>query len=104
MLTTFFTFQSGYIQINSLKSIYDKIENFTFQSGYIQMAAKKTSHSGGTLFTFQSGYIQMGIGIHSCIASTYLYIPIWLYSNPAVSFNYSSVSTFTFQSGYIQIY
>ena len=37
VISSIFTFQSGYIQIDKLMAEIGRIDNFTFQSGYIQI-------------------------------------------------------------------
>ena len=54
-----FTFQSGYIQITSLKADTAFLLPFTFQSGYIQIMEKLEQVEATLTFTFQSGYIQI---------------------------------------------
>ena len=54
-------------------------------------------------FTFQSGYIQILFPIYWHYLLYFLYIPIWLYSNPREIFFELIGNNFTFQSGYIQI-
>ena len=142
----FFTFQSGSIQIIKVLSMYWCSGSFTFQSGSIQMLLFVyyymfwfTLHSnlvlfkcgtgcpyciGCTGFTFQSGSIQIKTA-EGNFFWTYLYIPIWFYSNIIcfliLSLNLSlyipiwfysnginntinsTNITFTFQSGSIQI-
>ena len=56
---TFFTFQSGYIQIAVAAIKFYKFVTFTFQSGYIQMELSQMVVQFVLNFTFQSGYIQM---------------------------------------------
>ena len=104
IISSCFTFQSGYIQIKLFNISFDKLLSFTFQSGYIQI-----------LFPIYWHYLLY-----------FLYIPIWLYSNkPALLkatlrqlslhsnlvifkliytlYWYALCTCFTFQSGYIQI-
>ena len=77
----FFTFQSGYIQMYIINLSGFVLDGFTFQSGYIQINARKRINQGQRNFTFQSGYIQMPLFLSLKGTKQYLYIPIWLYSN-----------------------
>ena len=54
---------------------------FTFQSGYIQINIKSSMPAIAYLFTFQSGYIQINVRVCVVCVLIVLYIPIWLYSN-----------------------
>ena len=56
---TFFTFQSGYIQIAAQNTITSNNLTFTFQSGYIQINSTNITGATAGIFTFQSGYIQI---------------------------------------------
>ena len=97
----FFTFQSGYIQIDYLRhysshqvALHSNLvifkwstekgiisSCFTFQSGYIQIKLFNISFDKLLSFTFQSGYIQILFPIYWHYLLYFLYIPIWLYSN-----------------------
>ena len=66
------------------KDTRDKI--FTFQSGYIQMLLFVYYYMLFDFFTFQSGYIQIANKGHNLEFNS-LYIPIWLYSNPSISYH-----------------
>ena len=95
-----FTFQSGYILMDSAFDKLQSIFTFTFQSGYILIRPSDGMPFGEECnFTFQSGYIL----IHLRSTSS-LYIPIWLYSNDTQTFVLGTKGFFTFQSGYILIF
>ena len=121
-----FTFQSGYIQINSGIFIAIASSNFTFQSGYIQIYSQLRSGSNLNLLYIpiwlysnngQSGAGRGNLNLYIPIwlysnnpmkyymmRKKFLYIPIWLYSNDNQLFQITGgPGTFTFQSGYIQI-
>ena len=76
-----FTFQSGYIQIRFHSDIVHITIIFTFQSGYIQIISTITKYLITIFFTFQSGYIQINVRVCVVCVLIVLYIPIWLYSN-----------------------
>ena len=59
------------------------VKSFTFQSGYIQIDTYIDACFIKVFFTFQSGYIQIGCAMIKSHLFTVLYIPIWLYSNSA---------------------
>ena len=51
------------------------------QAVYIQTISMPSGVFKPYAFTFQSGYIQIRITFSKCRNASYLYIPIWLYSN-----------------------
>ena len=99
-----FTFQSGYIQITSLKADTAFLLPFTFQSGYIQIKQQRFADEYIISFTFQSGYIQIMEKLEQVEATltfTFQSGYIQICPNCVILFNVPNV--FTFQSGYIQI-
>ena len=83
-----FTFQSGSIQIIVVLPCICVYVVFTFQSGSIQMSITSSPFTSSNIFTFQSGSIQIStrdIDMPDYIIK--LYIPIWFYSNPSISYH-----------------
>ena len=105
LLTDFFTFQYGYIQIresrigNSRKSrLYIPIWLYSNSiSQDTQEIRKETLHSNMVIFKFE---YSATVSYKPCR----LYIPIWLYSNEQGTARIAGLlAGFTFQYGYIQI-
>ena len=77
-----FTFQSGYIPINTSSDNRLERNGFTFQSGYIPIEFNNPQGSGQP--TLHSNLVIFQLSpLTITVAPCCLYIPIWLYSNPS---------------------
>ena len=85
-LQELFTFQSGSILMHCIDKIIGIKKIFTFQSGSILIYIYSKIITNLLYFTFQSGSILIKPYSKYPCKPSYLYIPIWFYSNIYIFF------------------